>query len=366
MWGIYIGFPFCRQKCTFCNFASGVFGAELRGAYLEALRDEIEASAGVEADTLYLGGGSPSLLNRLELEALLEPLGREWQEATIEVAPGDATPERVAAWKGLGIDRVSFGVQSFDRDVARAAGRRHDAETVRAEAARLQAAGIHRINVDLIAGLAWQTEATWRRDLEEVEALEPDHVSVYMLEIDDESRLGAELRRGGGRYGADRVPSEDETADLYELAVERLGGMGFERYEISNFARPGGRSLHNLKYWTSAPYLGCGADAHSFDGLRRWSNVSEAKDYVDRWRRGEPVREAQEELDDERLLADRVMTGLRLREGLYLDEPESKRLGPRLERLVGSGWLEVQAGGRIRLTDAGVMYSNEALAELLF
>ena len=192
----------------------------------------------------------------------------------MEAAPGGLNSEKIAAWRDAGINRVSLGVQSFVQKELARTGRRHTAEIVEQEIALLRAAGIESINVDLIAGLPGQTEASWKQSLDWIERLGVPHVSVYMLEVDEDSRLGRELLVLGSRYGAGDVPGEDAIADFYETAVERLAGLGLERYEISNFARPGFESRHNLKYWRREPYLGFGADAHSFDGALRWQNPS--------------------------------------------------------------------------------------------
>ncbi len=295
--GIYISFPFCRQKCTYCNFASGVFSERLMYDYLEALQTEIRAAEiPPEADTLYLGGGTPSLLDVSQLGRLLDAIGERtpvnhtWTEATIEASPGSVTPEKAAGWARLGINRVSLGVQSFVPEVAAASGRKHTPDDVAREIQILAAEGVSNINVDLIAGLARQTRQSWGTSLNWVERLQPPHVSLYMLEVDDDSHLGAELRKGGSRYGAGLVPSDDEIGDFYLQGVERLQQMNISRYEISNFARPGSESRHNLKYWNMEPYWGFGADAHSFDGKRRWGNLTAPAEYVAAWKAGSSVR----------------------------------------------------------------------------
>ena len=367
MYGVYISFPFCRQKCTYCNFASGVFTAELQSAYLLALRQEILASGKPTFDTLYLGGGTPSLLSESELAALVAALEiQSLREFTMEAAPGDLTREKAEAWARIGVNRVSFGVQSFDQKVARNSGRKHTAATVVEEVALLRSAGIDGINVDLIAGLAWQTPKTWAAEFEWIERLAVRHVSVYMLESDDDSRLGVELRKGGSRYGASAVPAEEQIADSYLSAVERLRGLGIQRYEISNFAAPGHESVHNRKYWTLQPYFGFGADAHSFDGARRWANVAEPSEYVGRMKAGEPIRVADQGIDDGRRTEDLLMTGLRTREGVTLPIASLSKLENQIATLKGLGWLEQPAPDRLRLTDTGVMYSNEALKQLIF
>jgi len=366
MIGVYISFPFCAQKCSYCNFASGVFSRELRKRYTRALKKELLAAKYPSApETLYIGGGTPSLLEPEELETILSALPqREWREATMEAAPGTLTPERVRGWKRLGINRVSLGVQSFVPEVARAAGRRHTPEVVCEEIGLLRAEGIVRFNVDLIAGLARQSEASWREDFTWAERVEAKHVSVYMLEVDDESRLGAELREGGSRYGAETVPDDDRIASFYEEAVETLRAHGVERYEISNFAAPGEESAHNLKYWSLRPYLGFGADAHSFDGRRRWGNVSSPAEYADRIEAGQSIRVDEETVEGARKLEDFLLTGLRRREGLLLSAARRAALAEPLARLGQRGWLRVSAAGRVRLTDDGILFSNEVFGEL--
>ena len=363
--GIYVSIPFCAQKCTYCNFRSDVYSRALRAEYLRCLASEVREAALPRAETLYLGGGSPSLLEPDEFETLARALpSHAWREATIEVAPGEATPQRIAAWSRAGINRVSFGVQSFVPEVARAAGRKHDGETVRAEVERLDAAGICNVSVDLIAGLARQTWASWQQSLAWLEQLGPNHVSIYMLESDDDSRLGRELRSGGTRYGASEVPAEDLILDLYLHALERLLDLGYQRYEVSNFARPGAESAHNLKYWRMEPYFGFGSDAHSFDGERRWSNAASAPEYVDRLSRGDPARVSTERLDSERLLEDRILTGLRTREGVRCSASEWEGLRANAAALTERGWL-VAERRQLRLTDSGLLFADQAIAELL-
>ncbi len=289
MAGVYLSYPFCAQKCTYCNFASGVFPEGLERPYLEALSAEIAAVDWPwTPETLFIGGGTPSRMELSDFAQILAGLpGRPWLEATIEVAPGTITPERLSSWKLAGLNRVSLGVQSFvQRELSRT-GRKHTAEIVANDVRMLRESGLNNVNIDLIAGLPGQTAATWKDSLQWIERLAPPHVSVYMLEIDDDSRLGHEVLLNGKRYGAPDVPADELTAELYEIAVRELGRIGIQRYEISNFARPGFESLHNLKYWRLEPYLGFGADAHSLvDGMRS-QNVESVAEYVDRWKTGQ-------------------------------------------------------------------------------
>ena len=363
MAGVYISYPFCAQKCTYCNFASGVFPKELERVYLEALRAEIgDHDWQWRPDTVYLGGGTPSQMELADLEPLLAWIpGGSWREATLEAAPGGITAGKAAAWAKSGINRVSLGVQSFvQRELART-GRKHTAEIVEREIGVLRTNGISNINVDLIAGLPGQTIASWRESLLWIEKLNPPHVSVYMLEVDEDSRLGSEVLLNGKRYGAPDVPRDEQIAGFYELAVEELARWGILRYEISNFARPGFESLHNLKYWRLEPYAGFGADAHSFDRCWRYQNVEKADDYVrhigDRGsaRVGKTAANLQEE---------KFFVGLRLAEGIRPAANEWSFYAQPIERFLAAGLLE-RSGDALRLTNRGVLVSNEVFAEFL-
>ncbi len=288
-----------------------------------------------------------------ELLALIP--GHPWLEATLETAPGTVTPEHAAAWARAGIDRVSLGVQSFVRAELARTGRRHTAEVVASEIAILGRHGIAKINIDLIAGLPGQTEASWLESLGWVDRLQPDHVSVYMLEVDDDSRLGREILSGGARYGAADRPSDDLTAALYETAVERLAAMGLRRYEISNFALPGCESRHNLKYWNLEPYVGFGVDAHSYDGRRRWQNPDSLPDYLAGSR---PTAIEANPLEE------RFFVGLRLTGGIRPEPEEWVHFREPIQRFIEQGLLETDCG-RLRLTSRGVMLSNEVFQEFL-
>lgn len=354
MAGVYISYPFCAQKCTYCNFASGVFPRELESRYLDALRDQLRATDWPwTPETVYLGGGTPSQMDGDALAALLSEIpGREWAEATMEAAPESFSREKAGAWRRAGINRVSLGVQSFIAKELSRTGRKHTADIVARDVETLRAAGIGNFNLDLIAGLPFQTQASWKESLDWIERLGAPHVSVYMLEVDEDSNLGRELLALGSRYGAGNVPSEDEIADFYEIAVERLRGMGIERYEISNFARPGLESRHNLKYWRREPYLGFGADAHSFDGEFRWQNAESAADYC----AGAPPERTPAEP-----VAERFFLGLRLSEGI---EGSWEPFAGAIRRFIADGLLE-ESRGRVRLTPRGVLLSNEVFQEFV-
>jgi oxygen-independent coproporphyrinogen-3 oxidase len=357
--GVYISYPFCAQKCTYCNFASGVFPRFLEDDYQRVLVAEIERHIfDWQPDTVYLGGGTPSSMETKVLEAILSTVpGKPWAEATIEASPGTITVEKARAWHACGINRVSLGVQSFVRQEIAATGRKHTAETVVSDLAMMRQAGIDNFNIDLIAGLAGQTAASWRESLDSIEKLAPPHVSVYMLEIDDDSRLGRETLLGGVRYGAANIPSDAETADMYEFAVERLEAMGIHRYEISNFARPGFESVHNLKYWQLRPYIGFGADAHSFDGTQRWQNTESPAEYVAGRTGDSPVQTAN-------LAEEKFFVGLRLSAGIRPTPNEWRTFAAPIRRFLNEGLLESH-DDMLRLTSRGVMLSNEVFQEFL-
>ncbi|MBI2688060.1 MAG: radical SAM family heme chaperone HemW [Acidobacteria bacterium] len=359
MAGIYISWPFCAQKCTYCNFASGVFPRELEVDYAERLIAEVtSADWPFTPETVYLGGGTPSQMDLGVLGRLLAMIpGRPWVEATMEAAPGTFDDFQVEAWRGAGITRVSLGVQSFIDAELRRTGRKHTARIVADDVARLRAAGIADFNVDLIAGLAGQTRKSWEVSLDAALALDPPHVSVYMLEVDEDSRLGLEILNNGGRYGARDIPDDSAIAEMYERAVERLAAAGIARYEISNFARPGCESRHNLKYWRLEPYLGFGADAHSFAGGERWQNVETAAEYVQ-------ADFGKASLTKSNPDEERFFVGLRLSEGVVLLDEDWERHGPAIERFVAEGLLERDAS-RLRLTARGILLSNEIFQEFL-
>jgi oxygen-independent coproporphyrinogen-3 oxidase len=357
--GIYISYPFCAQKCTYCNFASGVLPRELEPQYRAALLHEIATHAWQwTPNTVYLGGGTPSSMDPDALAEILHALpGAPWAECTLEAAPGNITAEKAEAWRIAGINRVSLGVQSFvDRELAQT-GRKHRAATVVGDVAILRASGITNINIDLIAGLPFQTEASWRESLEHTAQLAPPHVSVYMLEVDEDSRLGLEILGEGARYGARNAPSEDATASLYESAVEFLAAHGIHRYEISNFSQTGFESLHNLKYWRLEPYVGFGSDAHSFDGTHRFQNVETAAEYC---ARANPRTESSVSDPGE----EKFFVGLRLLSGITPDAADWHAHGPAIRRFLELGLLE-QLGAVIRLTPRGVLLSNEVFQEFL-
>jgi oxygen-independent coproporphyrinogen III oxidase len=393
--GVYIQVPFCQTKCTYCNFHTGVVSRERYEPYANAVCREItnlgrlhgkEATAEIQraqrnkVDTVYFGGGTPSLLEPAALGGIIAALRQTFSlatdsEVTLEADPETITPEKAAAWREAGFNRISLGVQSFNDVELRAAGRAHRRDHIYRAIGFLRGAGLSNTSMDLIAGLPHQTRATWDASVGELIELRPEHVSIYMLEIDEGSRLGRESIAGGRRYSADAIPVDDEIAAFYESARERLGEAGYEHYEISNWALPGFRSRHNLKYWRREPYLGFGAGAHSFNGSTRWANVHDAARYVSCIEQGISPREQIEDVTPEQALDEEFFLGLRQLEGIDLVRIERMygsnglaarmvSLRERIADLKQQGLVEIDEE-RVRLAPNRLTVSNEVFVALL-
>jgi oxygen-independent coproporphyrinogen III oxidase len=440
--GIYVQVPFCQTKCTYCNFHTGVVSSARFAPYVEAVCREIEQHrsfyeaadirrtsapqglkpieiersmserklrlrttdqppreeyvstdflTGAVVDTIYIGGGTPSLLDPVHLQRMVGAIresfdgggelksttasstapatvGRRYDiEVTLEADPETVSTEKAGAWVAAGINRISFGVQSFSDDELKATGRMHRRADVYRAVPILRAAGIGNISFDLIAGLPGQTAESWRRSLEELAGLGPEHVSVYLLEVDEGSRLGAEVLRSGTRYGAGTIPSDDDMAEFYESACSFLGAAGYRHYEISNWGKPGFESRHNLKYWRREPYLGFGAGAHSFSGTERWANAHDAAEYVGAVSAGRLPIEQHEVLTSEGALEEELFLGLRQLEGIDLGRIEREygvAVGPRFDRLMTAGLVE-RKGSFVRLAPEKLSVSNEVFVELM-
>jgi oxygen-independent coproporphyrinogen-3 oxidase len=388
--GLYISIPFCRSKCTYCNFASGVHPASEHGRYVERVIGDLAAAGewaarmGVQlprrVDTVYLGGGTPSLLEPELLARLFGAMRAEFDleadaEITVECAPGQLAEETLQALKAAGVNRVSLGVQSFVDREAHLSGRLHRRVVVEEDVRRLRGAGIANLNVDLIAGLAGQTPASWEESLAALAESGVPHASVYMLEVDEDSRLGREVLAGGARYYAEQVPPDDAMAQMYSVAIERLGQAGLEQYEISNFCRTGFASRHNLRYWLRRPYLGLGLDASSAlraaDSMQpgyvfRSTTTYELKAYLES---AEPVETSW--LSPARQHEEAWFLGLRLNAGVNVAALEREfgaemvaRAMEAVGRLVEDGLLSSD-GKTVRLTARGRLLSNDVFQEFL-
>ena len=372
--GIYIQVPFCQTKCTYCNFHTGVFAQTLYEPYADAIVQEIEIrarDAWPAFDTAYFGGGTPSLLEPGSLTKIFDALRSHFrgaiEEATLEADPETITLEKAAAWRDAGFNRVSLGAQSFSDIELKAAGRMHCSADIFSGVERLRAAGIENISLDLIAGLPHQTSESWEQSLEKLLQIAPQHVSIYLMEIDEGSRLGKEVLAGGARYGANWLPTEDDMAAFFERASDCLAAAGFEHYEISNWALPGFRSRHNLKYWRREPYLGLGAGAHSFDGTQRWANNHDPRAYVAAIARRDLPTEQNEKVTLQQALEEEIFLGLRQLEGIEISKfagPHKLSILRRIEELQEHK-LVIVADGRLRLAPERLAISNEVFVALL-
>jgi oxygen-independent coproporphyrinogen-3 oxidase len=378
--GIYVQVPFCQTKCTYCNFHTGVFSRSLYSPYVEAVCKEIAdhraqkpaaANAVAIVDTVYVGGGTPSLLDPIALARMLDAIRANfdcaWTELTLEADPETITPEKAAAWLAAGLNRISMGVQSFHDDELQAAGRVHRRADVYRATRVLREAGFRNLSFDLIAGLPKQTAVSWEASLDELLALRPEHVSIYLMEIDEASHLGKEVLAGGARYSAALLPDEDSMATFYECACERLATAGYEHYEISNWGLPGMHSRHNLKYWRREPYLGFGAGAHSFDGRERWANAHDPAAYVAAIQNGRSTSEQREVVSEKQALEEEFFLGLRQLAGVDLVEIETRyhvSVRGRLDGLQQAGLVELD-GSTLRLAPDRLTVSNEVFVALL-
>jgi oxygen-independent coproporphyrinogen-3 oxidase len=372
--GIYIHVPFCRSRCSYCDFATGAFEAALAETYVGALAREVESfrldDVHIEVDTVYFGGGTPSLLTPAQVSRVLGAVRSRFEvdaraEVTLEMNPGTVTPEHLCALREVGVNRASFGAQTFDDRELKRLGRTHTADDTRRTFKDLRAAGFDNISFDLIAGLPRQALRAWERNLEEALALRPEHLSLYLLEVHEGTPLAEQIRQG--RYNP---PDPDLAAEMYRLLVERARAAGYEQYEISNFSLAGRESRHNTKYWTGAPFYGFGCSAHSFDGRRtRWSNERDARAYVKLIEEKGAAVVAREELDERGAGAEALFLGLRLlSKGVDLAEHRARfRRDVRadyaadLARFDEAGLIEID-GDVLRLTPAGALLSNEVFA----
>ncbi len=385
--GIYISVPFCRTKCSYCNFASNVFSKAVFERYVDRVCANIAESRQAandmggrmehNVDSIYLGGGTPSVLDPAQLRCVFDAVRKNFSvmpeaEITVECAPGTLSSEILETLLSCGVNRVSLGVQSFIDGEAASVGRLHKRATTVEDIARLRAAGISNINIDLIAGLPHQTAESWKQSLQETITTEVPHVSVYMLEVDEDSRLGRELIAGGTRYHAHFVPDDEMVAEFYLTACESLGAAGVEQYEISNFARAGMESRHNLKYWTRQPYLGFGVDAHSM--LMSASGEAEGvrfatPDALEKYVAGAPMQRTV--LSPTAALEEMFFLGLRLNRGVNLDDvvaecglPAVDGIRPAILELTKLGLLQ-KDGEIVRLTSQGRLLSNEVFQSFI-
>ena len=395
--GIYIHTPFCRSRCSYCDFATGMYASDTADQYVRAVVAEISAWSEVEPsaaiDTIYFGGGTPSLLTIEQLESILNAVRGRFDvagnsEITLEINPGDGgtSPASKRNSSGLdaalvrrgskdrffrdlrrlGINRASFGAQTFDDRELKMLGRTHDSRDISKTFQHLREAGFQNINLDLIAALPGQTMDGWKRNLDEALQLRPEHLSLYLLDLHEGTPLHDQINRRMRPR-----PDEDLAAEMYALMIERVCAAGYEHYEISNFCLPEFESRHNTKYWSGAPYYGFGNSAHSYDGARRrWANQRDAAKYVEAMDGGESTIVDRTELTQEDTRSEAIFLGLRLMRGIDLNSYRARfgtdlreRFNGELDRLQAAGLIAIDKE-RLKLTARGALLSNEVFAAL--
>lgn len=381
--GIYIHIPFCKSRCSYCDFATDVYRkTEAVERYVSALCKEIEdfntqssthplTQVVLTVDTIYFGGGTPSLLSSQQLEKILNSIHKKFSveekiEFTLEMNPATVSLEKLLDFKSLGVNRASFGIQTFNDKALKLLARGHSADDARKTFELLKKAKFENISFDLIAGLPAQTLKDWEKNLDEALKLNPEHLSLYLLEIHEGTPLAEQIR--SKRQPA---PDEDLAAEMYKMMLEKTAAKGFEQYEISNFARAGRESKHNLKYWRCEPVFAFGVSAHSFDGKRRWANERDTNQYVAAIENNKsPVAEITE-LDKKQLSAEFAFLRLRLAKGLNLEKYEKifginlrEELREDLARLEEANLIQFDEKF-LKLTWKGMLYSNEVFSLLV-
>ncbi len=367
--GVYLHIPFCKSRCSYCDFATDVWRDERSvDRYVTALIAEIGNSKSeilTSVDTIYFGGGTPSLLSSDQAASILNAVSSRFEvasgsEITMEMNPATVSPEKLRAFRELGVNRASFGVQTFDDRDLKLLARGHDANDARTTFRQLREAGFSNISFDLIAGLPGQTMQNWSRNLDEAITLSPEHISLYLLEIHESTPLAEQLR-SGRRTAID----EELAAEMYELMLDRLAAAGYDQYEISNFSRPDLQSRHNSKYWTLDPVYGFGVSAHSFDGVQRYANERDTAKYVELVESGGSAEVTRESVD---VASEFAFLGLRMESGIDLAEYEHRfasdlrntyRAG--VEEAINNGLLHI-FDGKLMLTRKGKLFSNEVFA----
>ena len=372
MLGLYVHVPFCSAICNYCNFNRGLFDADLKTRYVDALVSEIcqqksEISAS-PADTIFFGGGTPSLLEPDEIARIIDACRAvfalaEDAEITMEANPESVTEARLAAYRRVGVNRLSVGVQSFREDELRRLSRLHSADRARAACAEARAAGFDNLSLDLMMWLPEQRLSEWLESIDAAIALEPEHLSLYMLEVYPNAPLKDDMARAQWSQAPD-----DDVAAMYLGAMERLDQAGYGHYEISNVAKPGRRSRHNLKYWTDGEWLGFGCGAHSTRGGVRWKNISSTQEYIDQAGRGAALAMDVRRLSPAEQLGDALFTGLRLVDGIDVNAIQTRygvdvwrRFGAELEPFLEAGCLR-RDGSRLSLTRHGMLLAHEVMS----
>ncbi|MEZ5308497.1 MAG: radical SAM family heme chaperone HemW [Pyrinomonadaceae bacterium] len=372
--GVYIHIPFCKSRCSYCDFATDVYRDEERvETYVDALASEILSDPrNAPIDTIYFGGGTPSLLSPKQLEKIVGAIETSFKikdgtEFTLEMNPATVTPDKLKDFRSLGVNRASFGVQTFDDRDLRLLARGHDSADALHTFRMLRQAGFENISFDLIAALPGQTIENWRGNLEKAISLSPEHLSLYLLEVHPETPLAAQLEAGRRA-----IPDEDLAGEMYQILQDEMESAGYEQYEISNFSRPGFASRHNTKYWMLEPVFGYGVSAHSFDGKnKRHANARETDDYLKLIETLGNARTFLEELSTEQLIGEFSFLRLRMSRGFTETEFEDRfgirlpvRIWDELRHFEDLGITSTQ-NGVLRLTKKGMLFSNEVFSSLV-
>jgi len=395
--GLYLHIPFCESKCGYCNFASGVYPQVIVARYLEALSTEIaqlrtilsevdvayDCFPACKVDAVYLGGGTPSLIDGSDIVKLFQVLREVFEfapipEITLEVNPGSVDPKRIEEYQEAGVNRISIGVQTFQDETLKRIGRSHNVQDALATVELFRKMGMNNMGIDIIAGLPGQTVKDWRENLNMLCALSPEHISLYMLEIHEDTRFGKVYRKGASTESGVRenppyaaLPDEDLVEQFYFDAIHQFEGGAYHQYEISNFAKPGRESRHNLKYWTDQPFIGFGCSAYSYLKGKRWGNERSVRRYMDLIQRQSHAVDSRSNLTSREREEEAIFLGLRLTQGIDLFQFESKfgfnlrsRFKEQIEFLKEGQLIELTPE-RLRLTPKGYILSNEVFSEFL-
>jgi oxygen-independent coproporphyrinogen-3 oxidase len=369
--GLYVHVPFCQSICNYCNFNRGLLDEAQKRRYVDAVCREIAESQPAAADSIYFGGGTPSLLMPDEVSRIVGACRDRFDvdpqaEVTLEANPEGVTLQRIEGFLAAGVNRLSYGVQSFRDDELRRLTRRHSADRARAAVQEARQAGLDNVSLDLMMWLPGQSVSQWLESVDGLIDVAPAHASLYMLEVYPNAPLRDEMARSGWSTAPD-----DDVAEMYVLAMERLERAGYEQYEISNVARPGRRSRHNLKYWQDGEWLGVGPGAHSTRAGVRWRNEPAIGRYVDAVEGQVPLVVERRAMDDAERLQEALITGLRLRDGVSLGAVARRygvdvwaRFGAALHPFIDGGWL-IYDHGTLRLTRAGMLVGHEIMAAFL-
>ena len=372
--GLYLHIPFCKARCNYCAFNTGLVDESLKRRYVTALDTEVRRAGArprAAADTVYFGGGTPSLLDPPEVARIVDACREAFDlagdaEISLEANPDTVDARRLDGFRRAGVNRLSFGVQSFHDEELRRLRRLHGAAGAREAFGLARTAGFDNISLDLMMWLPGQSVESWLESVDALVALDPEHASLYLLELYPQAPLNEEMARAGWSQASD-----DVAAEMYGRAMARLEDAGYEQYEISNVARPGRRSRHNVKYWTDGEWRGFGCGAHSTVGHVRWNNVASASEYVSRVEHDVSPVAARRELSPREQLEEALFMELRLSDGVRLERVREhygvdvwQQWGERLAPFEEAGLLE-HDDHRLRLTRRGMLLANDVMSAFL-